>query len=611
MRARAVLGAVTLVAASCGPGTGPVPVGLSGPVNACPSHACSAYQGSAVTPSCGTDGACEVPPVLTGLILTVSLSEDSYFAPGQTFAIPFEHLDDTPAVPITCVPSATLSCTNLPGYGIVQGAYLATPQEQSPAALDWNLGNPGVSTALPVHVTYRPLWPPDAAPSGAVDAASLGLPLGPIPAAVVVDTSPSKPPGPGLGNSIGYQANLQPAIYEVTVQPDPPFDAAFPPDVKRVTIAAGSQNDVDMLAYDTTTLETGGAIGRQIPTFALSRVGGLVGWTSYLRDPTTLRRISSLATLGANTMAVNLPTNHHPADGDALTDAELVIAPPDGLPVPMYKVAAQGGQFSEAQAYPTLAEAAKVSGTVVDVPGSTAVEADLFFEAQAVYLAGTPPAINTANFEYTGRASARRDSTGASTFSVTLPSGQYQLTVRPLDAQHEVTVTPYVVDPTTGAPPGPLVVDAPRPVQGSASVADTRPLAGATVDFVPVSCAVASSSTLCLPREAWTTCLADGSFAQALDPGGYVLRVQPQDGTRLPWVTQPLTVGATPVIVPPIRVPAPMHAPQQLLDPLGNPIVAAVVRVFELPAAGPAVEIGVALTDATGAYDLYLEPSAK
>jgi hypothetical protein len=604
---RAALAALVVAVVSCGPGTGPPTSGAIAPVNACTASSCSTYKGTGTSPQC-VGGVCLVVPVLSGLILTVSLSEDSFFAPGQTFAIPYAQLDDTSSA---CAAAGEVPCAQLPGYAIVQGAYLVTPQEQTPAALDWNLGNPGVSTALPVHVTYRPLWPPGAAAASAVDAESLGLPLGPIPALVVVDTFPNSAPGPGFGSSIGYQANIQPALYETTVQPDPPFDAAFPPDVKRVTLAAGNQSDLDTLAYDTTTLETGGPIGRQIPTFSLSRIGGLVGWTSYLRDPTTLRRISSLATLGASTVDVTLPTNNHPASGDALTHAELVIAPPAGLLVPTYKVALQGGQLSEAEAYPTLPAPAKVSGTVIDVLGTTPVEADLFFEAQSIDVAGPPVSLNTANFEYTGSARARIDpATGASSYSVTLPAGSYRLTVRPLDTLHEVTVTPaYVVDPATGAPPGPLQVDATRTVQGFAFVADGRPLAGALVDAIPESCYVGSSS-VCLPRGAQTSCAADGFYTLALDPGGYVLRVQPEDGTRLPWVTQSLAVGTTPVSVPRIRVPAPMHAAQQLLDPLGNFIVAAVVRVFELPATGQAVEMGRALTDATGTYDLYLSASA-
>jgi hypothetical protein len=45
-------------------------------------------------------------------------------------------------------------------------------------------------------------------------------------------------------------------------------------------------------------------------------------------------------------------------------------------------------------------------------------------------------------------------------------------------------------------------------------------------------------------------------------------------------------------------------------DP-GNPIVNAVVQVFTAPDAGPAVEIGRALTDATGRYDMVLRPPSQ
>lgn len=613
MRGRVAFGALSLaVAASCGPGTGPPASAVNAPLNTCPAYPCSGYVQSGAAPTCN-GGVCVVAATFSGLVLVVSLSEDSYFAPGETFAIPYEDLFNTPAT-VDCSSVGAVPCTHLPSYGIVQGAYLVTPQDQSPTALDWNLGNPGVSTALPVHVTYRPLWPPSSgSASTAVDADTLDLPLDPIPAAVVVETSPSSPPGPAQGTSIGYQADLQPALYEATVQPDPPFDAAFPPDVKRVAIATGNQDDVDTLTYDTTALETNG-VGRQIPTFALSRVGGLVGWTAYLRDQTTLRRISSLPTLGADTTAVTLPTNHHPADGDALSNAELVIAPPDGQVFPLYKVAAQGGQFTDAPVYPALPATVKVSGAVTDVDGVSAVEADLSFEAQAIYVTGPPAQLNTANFEYTGRASARIDpASGASTYSLTLPPGQYQVVIRPLDATHEVTVVApaTLIQPAAGGPAGPLMVDAPRQVQGLVALTDGRPLVGALVDAIPASCATGSSS-LCLPRGAQTTCAADGSFTLGLDPGGYVLRIQPPDGTRFPWVTQSLVVGpTTPLTVAPITVPAPVHAAQQLLDPFGNPVVSAVIRVFQFPASGPAIEVGSAITDATGTYDMYLAPSAQ
>ena len=107
-----------------------------------------------------------------------------------------------------------------------------------------------------------------------------------------------------------------------------------------------------------------------------------------------------------------------------------------------------------------------------------------------------------------------------------------------------------------------------------------------------------------------TTTTANGTFALALDPGSYLLRVQPQDGTLFPWVTQPLLVGPTAVTVPAITIFAPVHAGVELFDPYGNPVVHAVVRVYQVPASGPAIEVGRALTDETGTYDLYLAPSS-
>jgi hypothetical protein len=597
--------------------------GVLPPFNACPAHPCTAYAQSPA-PICN-GGACLVSSLYTGLVLVVSLSADSDFAPGQSLAIPFESLFSSP----TTVPCSSLStpCTQLPGYAIVQGAYTVSPQVQSPMqGLDWNLGNPGFPTALPVHVTYRPLWPPSG--SGAVDATSLGLPLDLIPADVVVETAPSSPPGPGQGPSIGFQANLQPAaLYEATIQPDPPFDAVFPPDVQDVTWKAGTQNDEDSLIPDTTLAQSNSIA--QIPKFLVSRApGGLTGWQAYLRDHVTERRLSSLVAPGTATntcgavtspCTVLLPTNHHPPDGDALTGTELVLAPPLGASIPTYVVEAIGGDFSSNQPYPVLPAPLAVTGNVTDIDGTTPVEAELFFEVAGlkgpvgIYTdePSTGLALNTTNFEYTAETTALIDpTTGNATYTIALPPGHYTVYVLPLDATHELTVeTAFEVDPTAGATTPEVLVDVLRPVAGSAAIADGRPMAGALVEAVPSTCA-AGSSPYSVPRGAETTTAADGTFALSLDPGCYVLRIEPQAGTLFPWVTQALLVGPTPVTIPPILVPAPVNAGVELLDPYGNPVVGAVVRVFQVPATGDAVEVGRAFTDATGTYDLYLAPSS-
>jgi len=598
--------------------------GVSPPFNACPAHPCTAYP-QTPAPLCN-GGTCLASSLYTGLVMVVSLSQDSDFAPGQSIAIPYSDLSFSPPT-ITCTSPST-PCAQLPTYAIVQGAYTVSQQIQSKGGLDWNLGNPDSPTALPVHVTYRPLWQP--APGGPlVDAVSLGLPLDVIPAFVVDETAPSSPPGPGQGPSIGFQANLQASLsYEAVIQPDPPFDAIFPPDVQDVSFMIGTTNDEDSLALDTTlALGSPPMPGSQFPNFSVSRTSGnLVGWQAYLRDATTLRRLSTLVTLGDSPKVV-LPTNHHPASDDALTGTELVLAPPAGSPsLPTYVAGLTAGELPYAETYPQLPPPVTVTGNVTDVSGTKPVEAELFFEVTEqsttegiyAYEPTTGLGLNTVNFEYAAQTTAVIDpSTNNATYTITLPAGEYRVTARPLDTLHQVTVeTAFNVDPTAGATSPQVLVDVLRPVQGYALIADGRYMAGALVEAVPSSCAnsppppARPPSAYCMPRDAQTTTAADGTYLLNLDPGNYVLRVEPQSGTGFPWVTQSLLVPATPVTVPFITVPAPVSAGIQLLDPYGNPVVDAVVRLFQVPATGPAIEVGLALTDSTGTYDLYLAPSS-
>ena len=100
----------------------------------------------------------------------------------------------------------------------------------------------------------------------------------------------------------------------------------------------------------------------------------------------------------------------------------------------------------------------------------------------------------------------------------------------------------------------------------------------------------------------------------ALDPGSYLLRVRPAEGSALPWVVTPLGVGPGPVTevngIPPVA--APFDAGLVLLDPEAcNPVVEALVRMYQTPATGPAFEVGEAMTDSTGHYDMYLMPPAQ
>ena len=404
-----------------------------------------------------------------------------------------------------------------------------------------------------------------------------------------------------------------------------------------MSLTTGLQNEEDALVPDTTTkLTDAPQSGPIIPKFSVFRVpDGLSGWQAYLRDGTTFQRVSPVATLGTRTndcassaCTVVLPTNHHPAGGDALTGTQIVIAPPANSSLPAY-VPSTDVQFTYRQPIPTMAPAQFVSGKVTGLPSGEAgggpVEAEIYFEVSptdsttgiwATPVGATTLAFNDANFEYSAHATASIDpTTGDATYSISLVPGLYRVTARPLDSAHQVTpvASLFNVDPTAGATSPDIAVDVLRIVTGSVTVADMRPMAGASVQALPVSCSTGGTANSCMPRSGQTTTDTNGAFQMSLDPGGYTLTIQPQSGTGFPWVTQQVLVQATPTTtVPNIQVPAPVDAGLQLFDPYGNAVIGAVVRVYQPPTATvPAILVGEAFTDVTGTYDLLLAPATQ
>jgi hypothetical protein len=143
-------------------------------------------------------------------------------------------------------------------------------------------------------------------------------------------------------------------------------------------------------------------------------------------------------------------------------------------------------------------------------------------------------------------------------------------------------------------------------------VGDGRPVSGATVEAIPEVCANALTGAGCLPRARQSATSEHGSFSLSLDQGTYQLRVRPADGSKLPWVSQQLVVQSIPTPPLVMVVPAPVYAGLTLHDSQENPIVNAIVRVFQLSGQPSTwVEIGRAITDATGHYDMYLAPPAQ
>jgi hypothetical protein len=289
----------------------------------------------------------------------------------------------------------------------------------------------------------------------------------------------------------------------------------------------------------------------------------------------------------------------------------LVIAPPAGAPFPTAVFAPIGNVLPATETYPALPAPSVIAGSIFDEDGSS-IDADVFFEALAI--TDTNGNSNTSNFEFVGEAQARPSgSFGLPTYSIELPQGTYRLSVRPLDQAHQVTTVPPLKigsqnDPSVGN----VYVAPPRTVYGAATVADGRRLSGAEVDAEPVAC-VGGVSGWCMPREATAITGADGSFQLALDPGQYLLRVRPADGTRLPWTSRPLSVGPAdaPTTLTSVTVPAPAAAGLTLVDPTGVPIGQAQVRFFSLSPGSAAVEVGRALSGPDGTFEMYLQPPGQ
>jgi hypothetical protein len=322
---------------------------------------------------------------------------------------------------------------------------------------------------------------------------------------------------------------------------------------------------------------------------------------------------------------VQLLTSRHRKPGDALGNAALVMQPPSGSSLPTAVLQAVAGGLGAAEVYPQSPAPVRVSGAVkFNTSAGAPVAADVVFESVSLcrdYVSGgtTTVVLDPTTLAFTTTVTAANGS-----FSAVLPMGVYRVTVRPYDTTAQVTVIPNLATTTVlsnqqcGAPtqPAPLVVVSQRTVRGTAMVVDGRALADATIEAIPTACSDSRSSPTCLPRAGGTTTANDGSFIMSLDQGGYLLRVRPAEGSAFPWVVTPLTVGPSDMSADVPLVQAPTDAGFVLQDPVAcNPIVEAVVRMYETPAAaagpGSSYEVGEALTDSTGEYSMYLAPPAQ
>jgi hypothetical protein len=156
-------------------------------------------------------------------------------------------------------------------------------------------------------------------------------------------------------------------------------------------------------------------------------------------------------------------------------------------------------------------------------------------------------------------------------------------------------------------------------LSGVATLADGRPLAGATIQAEPAVSLAATVDPRRWPRQQTATTDAHGAFSMQLDPGTYDVVVQPANGTGFPWTTlsSQVVVGGETLVLQPVVVPLPQVFDVVLHDPGDNPLVRTLVRAFKsasgaTPSAPgtppPMIEIGNGITDIEGHLTLLLAP---
>jgi len=612
---------------SCGPVAGPPPSPV--PVNSCPEHACTAYQ--TVDPVTCSGGMCVTNSSLD-FTLVVSLPESSFFAPGMTVPIPsFASAAGLNPCGLSTSAFPEATCFRIPQVVEPVGELLVENQvivsaNASGSYID-TTGNPDAGTAftqwsLPVHVQYRPRWPiplPSPSPSqpsvSPVEAASLGLPLAPTESTILATSFP------GVGAPRGttatqWRAPLAPGFYERDIVPD---NAAFPVITDSIQVGNDeySQPLTSVAAQQFTV--NGGA-------------QSLAGFVVYVRDATTLRRVSSSVTMGtASSESITLLTLSLVAG----PQFELVVAPPDGSPIPyLADPVPPGGLGKGNESFPALPVPVAVSGTVVGADLAS-IQASLVIDSVGpspsvggIVTVLPPSQVPAAPFLHYST-TAQTDANGH--YAVTLPPGTYDVFVTPSTGSNAgassvpLNVGVPITQPDGGTEPS---IAAGKDLQaaalgfltGIATIADGRPLAGATVQAQPaVSLAATAVDPRRWPRAQTTTTDATGAFSMPVDPGTYDVVVQPANGTGFPWTTlstQVVAPGKT-LALPPMVIPLPQLMDVVLHDPGDNPLVQAIVRAFA-PASGavpatpggplPMIEIGSWMTDTSGHLTMLLAP---
>ncbi|MEO6572890.1 MAG: carboxypeptidase-like regulatory domain-containing protein [Polyangiaceae bacterium] len=585
--------------------------GVVPPANACTTPGiagCTQYIGQKGATAMCSNGACSFNANPT-YKLVVSLPGDGRFAPGSSFAL------TSTAFPACHTNKGTdPKCLQLPPLGRGIGYYGALPSAQ--VQVNWFLGSPqpamGSAPSIPVHTVFRPLVPGSStvrAIDGGLDMPSIfadpiaELPIFPLP------------PGPLGAAPIGFATPLPVGLYERTIQPDPPFDTAFPPLISTKQISSDQFDSVVLGAEYPFDIPSASCSASQCFTVTPPTGKILDGWSVFLRDSTTKRPISTVTRLANGGGDVRLFTVLHPD----LILVDLVVAPPPALAAVPTMVISTGtvGALAKSQIYPILPGPVVYSARVVSPDGS-GVPSRVFLFSDKIDVCEPDCSTAAPGNKLAFETQAVTDANGL--FEVEVPPGTYQVATIP-DQGTDLAISVVERQVGQGEARGGSIPVLPRAsMKGTAVLTDGRPLAGAEVEArgttQPQS---ATGHFASLVRVGHATTDANGFFAMPLDPGYYDVTVKPAAGTRFPWIVVPALLvqpSTVPIDLRPLdfAIPVPSDESKTILDgsPSQTPVRGALVRAYACRGqCDPSlktvdVEIGRAYTDQDGHYEMFL-----
>lgn len=555
-----------------------------GPQNSCDVSACDNYEpSSAARPSCSGSGRCEVSgkPEYP-FVLAISVPDSSFFASGRTFLLRSQDLRGNSD---TCVAPA---CFLLPPLVEVGGEYRVAGS--TPALVGYPLSGTDV---LPARVAY---FPAIALDDGTLrDAGEVGLPSAPL----FADTVPT-------AAGTRFLAFAPFGQYLREAMPTRPFDAAFPPVVGPVSVTVEGVREriipffTDSFAVGAPPSSLDDPSGSAHTAF-VKRAAGLDGFYTYLRDRKTERRLSSLRPLAGLDAAVRLDTVGQNGPAGALREGIDIVVMPDarwvGMPTLVDRILAGAGFRLE---YPDLPSPVSVTGQV-DAEGAAA--AQVTFVSTRIDVRTPTPS------DLVYRTTVRTDAEGR--FATVLPPGNYDAFVEPDDRAFAKTRVSTGISATERV----VVLRAPRKgvVSGKVRIADGRALSNADVLWGPSVSRRSLSTPWLSPRPGRARTDAEGRYSVALDEGDYDVTVVPQAGSGFPRFVAPRRpVGPNDATLDDLVIVAPTRVAFTMLSPGVQAIGRAVVRAFAfVPSLSGFVEVGQALSDTRGQFELLLGPLPK